>query len=218
MSRPVSRVGLASVAAAILFVLPGCISLLPETEPDALYRLTTQSAPETRTLAGGETVIIDTIAAPRGLAGDRIALERDGRVAYMAGAAWLSPAPQLLHSAIVEAVQAQAPAITPARVQDGVSARYTLDLELRHFEAVYDAGSNAAPRVQVTLISRLIDRQTRAIAASRTLAVSRQASANRQSAIVEAFSAASGEVASQLADWAEGVICEGDDAPQACAG
>jgi len=218
MSRPVSRAGLAAVATAILVALPGCISLLPETEPDALYRLTTASTPETRTAAGGETVVIGRIAAPRGLAGDRIALERDGRIAYMAGAAWLSPAPQLLHSAILEAVQAQAPAITPARVEDGVSARYTLDLELRHFEAVYEGGASTAPRIQVTLISRLIDRQTRAIAASRTLDVSRQASANRQSAIVDAFSAASGEVASQLADWAEGVICDGDDAPQACAG
>lgn len=218
MSRPVTRAGLAAAAFAALIALPGCISLLPETEPDALYRLTTQSAPETRTAAGGETVVIDRIAAPRGLAGDRIALERDGRIAYMAGAAWLSPAPQMLHTAILEAVQAQAPAITPARVQDGVSARYTLDLELRHFEAIYDAGSNAAPRVQVTLISRLIDRDTRSIAASRTLEASRRASANRQSAIVDAFSAASAEVAGQLASWAEGVVCDGEGAPQACEG
>lgn len=218
MSRPVFRNALGAAAFAALIVLPGCISLLPETEPDALYRLSIPSGPETRVASGGETVVIDRIAAPRGLAGDRIALERDGQIAYMAGAAWLTPGPQMLHSAIVETVHAQAPAITPARVEDGVSARYTLTLELRNFEAIYDNGARAAPRVQVTLISRLIDRDTRAIAASRTLQSSHRASDNRQSAIVDAFSAASGDVASQLADWAEAVICEGDDAPQACAG
>lgn len=216
MSRVTSRAGLAAAAAAASLSLSGCISLLPETEPDALYRLASVSAPETRTAAGGETVVIGRVAAPRGLAGDRIALERDGRIGYMAGAAWLSPAPAMLHSAILDALHAGAPAITPARVEDGVSARYTLDLELRHFEAVYDAGAGAAPRVQVTLVGRLIDRQTRALAASRTLTASGRAASNRQGAIVDAFSQASGEVTAQLAQWAETVVCEADDAPAAC--
>jgi ABC-type uncharacterized transport system, auxiliary component len=216
MSRPVSRIALAAAALSALIALPGCISLLPETEPDALYRLTTAPAPETRVVEGGETVIIARLAAPRGLAGDRIALERDGRIAYMAGAAWLSPAPVMLHGAIIDAFQTEVPAITPARAEDGVAARYTLDLDLRHFEAIYDGGSNAAPRVQVTLSGRLIDRETRALAASRTVEVSRRAAANRQGAIVDAFSAASAEVAAELATWAEGVICEAGDAPPAC--
>ena len=216
MSRSISRAGLAAGLGAALIALPGCISLLPETEPDALYRLEAAAAPEERPVAGGETVIIDRIAAPRGLAGDRIALEREGRIAYMAGAAWLSPAPVMLHSAVLDAVQANAPAITPARAEDGVAARYTLDLDLGHFEAIYDGGPGTAPRVQVTLVTGLIDRDSRSLAAARTLSASARAGTNRQGAIVDAFSAASSDVASQLARWAEDVVCQADNAPEAC--
>ena len=218
MSRHARRAGLAAGLLAALVALPGCISLLPETEPDALYRLATSPVPETGIVEGGETVVIARPSAPRGLAGDRIALARDGRIAYMAGAAWLSPAPVMLHGAIIDAFQSEAPAITPARTEDGVAARYRLDLELRHFEAVYDAGDDAAPRVQVTLVGRLIDRDRRALAASRTLEASRRAASNRQGAIIDAFSAASGAAADQLAVWAEGVVCNADAAPQACRG
>ena len=216
MNRHIRRAGCAAGLLAALVALPGCISLLPETEPDALYRLATAPAPQTRVVEGGETVVIERPSAPRGLAGDRIAMERDGRIAYMAGAAWLSPAPVMLHGAIIDAFQSEARAITPARTEDGVAARYRLDLELRHFEAVYDSGP--APRVQVTLVGRLIDRDRRALAASRTLEASRRAASNRQGAIIDAFSSASGAAADQLAVWAEGVICDADDAPQACGG
>ena len=216
MSRPVSRCALAAGLLAALIALPGCISLLPETEPNALYRLQAADIPETRSVSGGETVIIGRIAAPRGLAGDRIALQRDGRIAYMAGAAWLSPGPVLLHAAVLDAVQGGAPAITPARAEDGVSARYVLDLDLRHFEAIYDAGPDAAPRVQVTLVSRLIDRDTRSLAAAQTLTASARADSNRQSAIVDGFSQASADVANQLARWAEAAVCDAEDSPAAC--
>ena len=216
MSRPVSRSALVAGLLAALVALPGCISLLPETEPNALYRLQAADIEETRPVSGAETVIIGRIAAPRGLAGDRIALQRDGRIAYMAGAAWLSPGPVMLHAAVMDAVQDGAPVITPARAEDGVAARYVLDLELRHFEAVYDDGANSAPLVQVTLVSRLIDRDTRSLAAAQTLTASARAGGNRQSAIVDGFSRASADVAGQLARWAEAAVCNTDDTPAAC--
>lgn len=216
MSQTIMRALITLLAGATLLAAPGCISLLPETEPDALYRLNTGEAPQTRLVDGAQTVIVGRIAAPRGLAGDSIALLREGRIAYMAGAAWLSPGPEMLHAAVLDAMQASAPALTPARAEDGVAARYHLDLELRHFEADYDAGAGAAPLVRVGLRARLIDRDQRSLIAARTLQTSQRADANRQGAIVDAFSGAALEAASALAGWAEAEACRADDAPSAC--
>lgn len=204
------------LAAASLLVLTGCISLLPETEPDTLYRLPLSEVSDVALFGEREVVILGRIATPRGLAGDQIALQRDGSIGYMAGAAWLSPAPTLLYTSMVDAFHATAPALAPARAEDGVSARYQLDLELRHFEAVYDQGDGAAPLVRASLRARLIDRDTRAIVGARTVSESQRASANRQSDIVDAFGGASSQLTRSLATWTQSLVCEGDDAPAAC--
>lgn len=216
MTPGFARVMMGAICAAALTVLPGCISLLPESEPDTLYRLEQADLPDVTPAGDGVTVIVGRIDAPRGLASERIAIEREGRIAYMAGAAWLSPAPTLLYSTVLDAFQSEAPAIVAARVEDGVAARYVLDLELRHFQAVYDNGPGAAPDIRVSLRARMIDRRSRALIAARSLNATQRASANRQGAIVDGFSAASGRVAADLADWAETIVCTGDDAPPAC--
>lgn len=207
----------AGLAVACVIMLTGCISLLPETQPNTLYRLQAADLSDAQPSQGAQTVIIGTIAAPRGLAGDRIAIDRGGAIAYMAGAAWLSPAPAMLYSNLVDGFYAQAPAISPARAEDGVTARYQLDLELIHFEASYDAGEDAAPLVNASLRARLIDRRNRTLVSARTLQASQRASANRQGAIVAAFSTASNTLASNLAVWTEGLVCEAEDAPEPCA-
>jgi cholesterol transport system auxiliary component len=207
---------LLTAAACAAFVTGGCVSLLPETQPDTLYRLAgvdlNAAAPGTAPV----TVLIDRIAAPRGLAGDRIALVRGDAIAYMAGAAWITPAPQLMESAVVDAFYETAAMIAPARTTDGVSARYELDVELRHFEAEYDQGEGSAPLVRTALRARLIDRDSRTLLGARTVERTVRASANRQSAIVAAFSRSAGDAARDLAGWTEEAVCRSDDAPQAC--
>jgi cholesterol transport system auxiliary component len=204
------------VAALVLFAAPGCISVLPDSEPETLYRLTTADLGGAGPADGAATVIVGGLDAPRGLAGDRIALQRDGQIAYMAGAAWLSPAPDLLHSAIVDSFYLNAPALAPAGVTDGVDARFDLDLELRHFEAVYDQSERTAPTIRVGLRARLIDRDTRMLIGAQTLEANVRSVENRQSAIVSAFSRASSEAARQLADWTQAQICSVDEPPAAC--
>jgi len=196
------RIAGGAIAFAVLAAGSGCVSLLPEIETRTLYRLDSPVlALDASGAVDARTVIVSRIDAPRGLAHDRIALRRSGAVAYMAGAAWLTPAPQLLHAAVVDAFHATEPRISPVRVEDGVDARYRLDLSLRHFEAVYDQGDSAAPLVQVTLLARLIDRETRSLGAVRTISASRRASTNRQGSIIDAFSAAANAAAEELAVW-----------------
>lgn len=204
------------VAALALAATPGCISVLPASEPDTLYRLSTADLGDAGPVEDAATVIVGRLQAPRGLAGDRIAIQRNGQIAYMAGAAWLSPAPDLLHAAILDAFYLAAPVIAPASITDGVDARFNLDLQLRHFEANYDQGSEAAPIARVELRARLIDRDTRMLVGARTLEAGVRARANRQGDIISAFSAASNDAARQLADWTQAEICSVDEPPAAC--
>lgn len=208
MSWTISRASLMLASTAALFLAPGCISLLPETEPNQLYRL---SVPISNDSIGpaeeAVTVTVNRLAAPRGLAGDRIAVQRDSRIGYMAGAAWLGPAPQMLHSMILDVFHAEHPEIAAARAEDGVLARYQLDLELRHFEAVYDAGEGGAPLVRVAIRARMIDREDRSVAGARTVRAERRATDNRQGAIVAAFSSASQAAASDLVGWSAQTVC-----------
>jgi cholesterol transport system auxiliary component len=201
------KVVLGALGAISLLATPGCISLLPESEPVSLYRLTGLTADEVAPSAQAQTILIDHISAPRGLAVDRVALLRDGELAYMAGAAWLSPAPTLLHDRILDVFLSETPELIPARSEDGVQARYRLQLELRRFEAEYDQGDAQAPLIQMRMVARLIDRDERALAASRRFDISVRASDNRQAALIDAFSQASNETAHALADWAASIVC-----------
>lgn len=201
-------------AASVL--LSGCVSLLPESEPTTLYRLDTAGLASDTSGSAAIPVLVRRIGAPRGLAGDRIAIQRGDAIAYMAGARWISPAPQLVESAILDALYADAPLLDPARPEDGVNARYELDLELRRFEARYDQGEGAAPLVAARVRARLIDRDTRGLVAARTIEAEERAGENRQGAIVAAFGVVSERAGRELANWTQGAICDDDDAPEAC--
>ncbi|MCH8489823.1 MAG: ABC-type transport auxiliary lipoprotein family protein [Oceanicaulis sp.] len=205
----------AALAAAL--ALTGCISLLPEPNPRMLYRLDagiTETAPSP--MRGAIPLSVERISASRALAGDKIAIDRGGAIAYMAGAAWASPAPAMFESVLEDAFQAEAPQVSPVRAEDGVSARFRLDVALRRFEAVYDQGDNAAPLVRVTVRARIIDRDERILAARQVFNHEVRASAHRQGAIVAAFSRASGDAASDIARWAAQVVCEADPDAAAC--
>jgi cholesterol transport system auxiliary component len=216
MTRRFDRRLAAGLSALALLAAPGCISVLPQTEPDTLYRLAASDLGGAGPAEGAATVIVGRLSAPRGLAGARIAIQRGDQIAYMAGAAWLSPAPDLLHAGIIDAFHASAPAVNAAEASDGVDARFELDLQLRHFEAVYDRGEGAAPLTRVGYRARLIDRDSRALVGARLIAADVRAAAHRQSEIVAAFSRASADAAGQLAEWTEGEICSIEDAPEAC--
>ena len=78
-----SKYALGALAAVSLVATPGCISLLPESEPVSLYRLNGLMDEERAPSANAQTLVIDRITAPRGLAVDKVALLRDGELAYI---------------------------------------------------------------------------------------------------------------------------------------
>lgn len=202
------REGAALGAGLALLLAPGCVSLLPEQEPSTIYRLGA-SVPDRSAgeQAAGEVILIERPAAPRALAGNRIATERgDGQIAYIAGANWISPTPDLVQELVLDTFDSHLADYTAARPVDGVAARYTLRLELRHFEAAYDEGNNRAPLARVSMRARLVDDETHQLLGVTTVTGEARASANRQGAIVQAFSEASREAARELADWSRSTL------------
>ncbi|MFN3835402.1 MAG: ABC-type transport auxiliary lipoprotein family protein [Glycocaulis sp.] len=200
--RSAVRAAAALLTLALVPALAGCISLLPEQERTTLYRLSSHLPADASAPHDSPVVRVGRPFAPRALSGDRVALDTgEGRIAYMAGASWVSPVPFLVQELIMDTFDRRAASVTAARPDEGVAARYDLRLELRRFEAVYDEGENRAPRVDVALRARLIDGASREVAGVRSINVSQRAASNRQGAIVDAFSRAASEAARELVEW-----------------
>ena len=181
--------------------LSACVSLLPESTPSAVYRL---SSPAPRAWSGTEWTVIEVVPplAPSGLAGDEIALQmEDHHIAYMAGARWIAPAPRLLQSLIVDTFNASDARLAPSLPDDGVRADYELRLDLREFEAIYDNGDGNAPLVRVRINARLVAANGRHFVGSSDFVSEVRASTNRIGAIVAAFDQASTQVSRDLATW-----------------
>ncbi|WP_158272128.1 ABC-type transport auxiliary lipoprotein family protein [Marinicauda salina] len=181
-----------------------------------IYRLAApEEAREVATrLEGASTVAVREPIAPRALAGNRIALMREGRIAYLSGADWISPVPRMVHAMILDAFNADQADVAAVRPEEGVLAGYDLNLELRRFEAVYDGGSGDAPLVMIRLRARIVDSGDRTLVAGRLFEQSRRASANRQGAIVDAFSEAAWLMSEELAAWtADEVVAAGQTPP-----
>ncbi|WP_300541292.1 ABC-type transport auxiliary lipoprotein family protein [Maricaulis sp.] len=190
-----------ALAALCLMSVSACVSLLPEAEPVAVYRL---SAPEPREWSGEDWTIvqIEPPQAPRGLAGDEIALVRNGQsLAYIRGARWISPAPSIVQNLVIDSFNAAQSQLAPARPEDGVRADYELRLDLREFEAAYDQGENQAPAVRVRIAARLVAERGRRFVAARVFTAEVRAGSNRTGAIVDAFDRAASEVCRDIAAW-----------------
>jgi cholesterol transport system auxiliary component len=178
-----------------------CVSLLPEVEPAAIYRLSSPAPAEWLT-ADGAMIEINVPNAPRGLSSDNIAvLTAERHLAYMGQAKWIAPAPRVVQNLIIDSFNAADGQLVPARPSDGVRAQYELQLDLREFEASYDQGNGNAPTVRVRIAARLVSSETHGFIGTRVFSAQARASADRQQAIVDAFNRAAGDAAREMANW-----------------
>ncbi len=207
MSRRLAIVALAAAAIG----LSGCISLFPKAEPSQLYRLDADISPP----AGAPTgplfgVLKLQTGFPRASAGDRIlTIGNGGEAAYIAGARWISPAAVMFDEALAEGFQGAGRARLIGR-GEVVRADYALKLDVHTFEAEYDNGPKAAPKVTVTVRGVITRTQDRSLVGDQTFTVSVRAADNRVSAIVPAYDQALGKVLSDIVGWVNAL-----DAPAA---
>jgi cholesterol transport system auxiliary component len=134
-------------------------------------------------------------------AGDRILTVNGQQVAYIAEARWAAPAVILFDQALSRAFDdSGGPARLVGRGQAG-NSQYVLQLDVRDFAAVYEAGPDSAPVVLVRMRASLTRQGDRTLIAEQTFESKVQTSDNRISAIAAGFEKAVAEMMGKLVAW-----------------
>lgn len=190
------------VATVALMALSAC-ALLSSPDPVQTYRFggiaPASSAPVT---AGPVQVTLRRVEFPEAVEGDKLLGVTGTETAYIAGARWVSPASDLYMESIENAFAAQATRVRLIGPRELTRGQRSLDIDIRAFEARYDA-PGFAPTIVVTARARLLTLPERAVAAERVFTVEQPASANRVSAIVEAFDLATRDLNTQIVAWTD---------------
>jgi ABC-type uncharacterized transport system auxiliary subunit len=149
--------------------------------------------------AAGTLAVVLPIAAP-GLNSTSIALLRaDGVLDAYAASRWPEVLPEVLQPLIIDALRAGGRFSSVQPDNGPFNAEYLLQVEVRQFAAVY-AGDvqGAAPTVHVQLVATLGRRADRGVLRSFMVAESAPASANRMSAVIDAYNSALGAALQRL--------------------
>jgi cholesterol transport system auxiliary component len=192
-----------AIAATAVVTLAGC-ALLSSPPPVQTYRFGGPAAVSAvaEGQAGLRQVSLRRVQFPEAVEGDKLLGVTGTETAYIKGARWVSPASDLYMESLENAFAAQATRVRLIGPRELIRGERSLDIDVRAFEARYDA-PGAVPVVVVTARARLLTLPDRTVAAERTFTVQQPASANRVSAIVEAFDIATRDLNTQIVDWTD---------------
>lgn len=200
MIRTALRLGAVAAAAAAL----GACSLLSSPDPVQMYRFGAgagAAAARPATAAEPVEIALRPVEFAQAVRSERILGVTGTEAAYIAGARWVSPAPELFSDALEGAFADGASRVRLLGTREITPGTQTLDIDVRAFEARY-AVKGGVPTIVVIARARLLNRD-RTIDAEETFETSIPAGANRVSAIVEAFDAATASVIRDIVDWTE---------------
>lgn len=193
MTRP-------ALVLAVAFALAGCVSIGDKAEltvyaPD--IRLRADDAPPALDL----TLAISEPNSSTMLDSNRIAVRpKPSTLQVYGGAVWADTAPALVQAALVDAFGQSERFRAVVRPTDSVGADLLLRLDLRHFEAVYADGAKQ-PTVVVEVQATLVDQRRHRVTASRRFRAEHPAEREKLEAVVPAFEAALGDVATAMLPW-----------------
>ncbi|MBB5391047.1 MULTISPECIES: ABC-type transport auxiliary lipoprotein family protein [unclassified Herbaspirillum] len=198
-----------TLSAAWLLSLSAACSILPKSEPVAIYRLPA--------LAAGQAVAAaSTPAAPasqrslkiitpyggRAIDSERILVLPEGNlIQSYQGARWSDPAPVLLRNRLLQAFSADGRTRNLSTDDNNVAADLELGGDLVAFQTEY---RNGAPVVVIQFNARMVDTASRRIIAVRSFNVSQPVAGTKVPEVVNAFGAASGALAAEILDWVTG--------------
>ncbi|HZZ32987.1 MAG TPA: ABC-type transport auxiliary lipoprotein family protein [Phenylobacterium sp.] len=184
---------------ACALALAGCISLLPKTTISQMYRFgsapTAAPGPQTGTVS----VFRTNGEFQEEAADDRILTVTGGKAAYIAAARWVAPAQVLFDQAVFNAFDAS-PVRLIARGQQGRAA-YALRIDVRSFEANYDARGDA-PTI-VVRVHAALTKADQSNVGEQEFEARAPATDNRVGAIVTAFDKAVNDVIGKVVAWTE---------------
>jgi len=198
----VIRSSLAKLAAvgALTVALTGC-ALLKSPPPVQTYRF--GGAAPTAAAAQGVALTplsLRRVQFPEATGSDRLLGVTGTETAYIKGARWVAPASDLYLESLENAFAGQATRVRLMGPRQPAGEGGTLIVDMRAFEARYDA-PGAIPVIVVTANARILNgRDTRA---ERLFSVQQPATENRVSSIVEAFDIATRDLNTQIVSWTE---------------
>lgn len=185
-----------------LMALSAC-ALLSTPDPVQSYRFGGVTAASAAPVAASPTqVTLRRVEFPEAVEGDKLLGVTGTETAYIAGARWVSPAADLYMESIQNAFAARATRVRLIGPRELTRSQRSLDIDIRSFEARYDA-PGLAPTIVVTARARLLALPERTVAAEQVFTVEQPATANRVSAIVEAFDLATRDLNTQIVAWTD---------------
>lgn len=189
-----------SIAVAASIALGGC-ALLSSPPPAQTYRFGgSDLGPATEPGPTSPLVVLRRVEFPDAVEGDRILGVTGTETAYIKGARWVSQAEELYSESLENAFATQATRVRAIGAREVVRGGQTLDIDIRAFEARYDA-PGATPTVVVSARAQLLALPGREVKAERTFTVRQPAGENRVGAIVAAFDTAVRDLNTQIVGW-----------------
>lgn len=192
------------IAVTLAAMALSACALLATPEPVQTYRFgeAAPAASAALSVASPTEVTLRRVEFPQAVEGDRLLGVTGTETAYIAGARWVSPAADLYMASIENAFTAQATRVRLIGPRELVRARRSLDIDVRSFEARYDAPGRA-PTIVITARARLLALPDRTVAAEQVFTIEQPATANRVSAIVEAFDIATRDLNTRIVAWTD---------------
>lgn len=192
------------IAATVALMALSACALLSTPDPVQTYRFGGVSASSAAppAVASPVQVILRRVEFPEAVKGDKLLGVTGTETAYIAGARWVSPASDLYMESLENAFAAEATRVRLVGARELTRGQRSLDIDIRSFEARYDA-PGLAPTIVVTARARLLALPERTVAAEEVFSVEQPASANRVSSIVEAFDTATRELNTRIVAWTD---------------
>lgn len=197
-------IGLLSLAA---MNLGGCLSLLlPDPAPaKKIYRLSpdlqTSVTAERNLSANAFTIRVDRPNASKALQGYNLAVSTDkASLAKIADAQWEDSLPTLVQKAFVYELNTRSDLIGLLPTS-GARTTYRVHLTIRHFEARFDRGEDAAPNIVIDYLATLSDAGSRELIGSQSFHREQRARSQNVADIVASKSAANTALLTEISDW-----------------
>ena len=153
-------------------------------------------------VSSAPSIALRRVEFPEAVEGDKLLGVTGTETAYIKGARWVSPAADLYMESLENAFAGQATGVRLVGPRESVRSGRSLDIDIRAFEARYDA-PGVVPTVVVTARARVTALPDRTVSAERTFSVEQPATENRVSAIVAAFDTATRDLNTQIVAWTE---------------
>ena len=191
------------LAATVATMALSACALLSTPDPVQTYRFGGAAAASSgAVVASPVQVTLRRVEFPEAVEGDKLLGVTGTEAAYIAGARWVSPAADLYMESIENAFAAQATRVRLIGPRELTRGQRSLDIDIRSFEARYDA-PGLAPTIVVTARARMLVLPERTVSAERVFTVEQPATANRVSSIVEAFDLATRDLNTQIVAWTD---------------